>query len=181
MMGELMVGVARRNITPPVGASMAGYAGRDHGAEGVRDELWVRAIFLCDGENCAALVCRDVLDTDNAEIDLQHEQMTWRELELHLRQGDPIPMGPEGEFLYSAHVSPESEFAGERIRDLPLVSSEVLIASIMRDGHHITPRGDTVIRPGDLLMMIANEEEVDPLMKYVDVVRYNPESDTEES
>ncbi|MBD3291896.1 MAG: hypothetical protein GF393_03165, partial [Armatimonadia bacterium] len=72
-MGELMVGVARRNITPPVGASMAGYAGRDHGAEGVRDELWVRAIFLCDGVNCAALVCRDVLDTDNAEMDLLAE------------------------------------------------------------------------------------------------------------
>lgn len=69
-MGELMVGVARRNITPPVGASMAGYAGRDHGAEGVRDELWVRAMFLCDGESCAALISRDVLDTDNAEMDL---------------------------------------------------------------------------------------------------------------
>lgn len=69
-MGELMVGVARRNITPPVGASMAGYAGRDHGAEGVHDELWVRALFLCDGEKCAALLCRDVLDTQNDEMDL---------------------------------------------------------------------------------------------------------------
>ena len=72
-MSELMVGVARRNITPPVGASMAGYAGRDHGAEGVHDELWVRTFFLCDGENCAALVCRDVLDTENAEMELLAE------------------------------------------------------------------------------------------------------------
>lgn len=73
MMGKLMVGVARRNITPPVGASMAGYASRDHGAEGVHDELWVRSVFLCDGENCAALVCRDLLATRNEEMDLLAE------------------------------------------------------------------------------------------------------------
>ena len=72
-MSELVVGVARRNITPPVGASMAGYAGRDHGAEGVHDELWVRALFLCDGENCAALLSRDTLSTRNEEMDLLAE------------------------------------------------------------------------------------------------------------
>ena len=72
-MSEFMAGVARRNITPPVGASMAGYAGRDHGAEGVHDELWVRALFLCDGTNCAALLCRDVLDTQAGEMDLLSE------------------------------------------------------------------------------------------------------------
>ena len=60
-MSELLVGAVRRNITPPVGATMAGYAGRDHGAEGVHDELWLRALFLCDGTNCAALLCRDLL------------------------------------------------------------------------------------------------------------------------
>ena len=109
---------------------------------------------------------------DNAEIELEHATMSWRELELHLRQGDPIPMGPDGEFLYSAHVDEESRFAGERIRDLPLVSDEVLIASIMREGHHITPRGNTVIEPEDLLMIIANEEEIPALMEFVDVVRY---------
>ena len=72
-MGELMVGVTRRNITPPVGASMAGYAGRDHGAEGVHDELWLRALFLCDGDNCAALLSRDLLFTRGEEMDLLAE------------------------------------------------------------------------------------------------------------
>ncbi|MFW5868583.1 MAG: neutral/alkaline non-lysosomal ceramidase N-terminal domain-containing protein [Armatimonadota bacterium] len=72
-MGQLVLGVARRNITPPVGASMAGYAGRDHGAEGVRDELWVRALFLCDGENCAALLSRDLLFTKSDEMELLAE------------------------------------------------------------------------------------------------------------
>jgi CIC family chloride channel protein len=109
---------------------------------------------------------------DNAEIELEHGSMSWRELELHLRQGDPIPMGPDGEFLYSAHVDEESPFAGERIRDLPLVSDEVLIASIMRQGHHITPRGNTTIEPDDLLMVIADEEQLPQLGRYVDVIRY---------
>ena len=72
-MSELLVGAVRRNITPPVGATMAGYAGRDHGAEGVHDELWLRALFLCDGTNCAALLCRDLLYTTNEEMDLLAE------------------------------------------------------------------------------------------------------------
>ncbi|MGC9319018.1 MAG: neutral/alkaline non-lysosomal ceramidase N-terminal domain-containing protein [Armatimonadota bacterium] len=70
MMGELRVGISRRNITPPVGASMAGYAARDHGAEGVRDELWLRALFLDDGDAQAVLMCRDVCDTQRGEMDL---------------------------------------------------------------------------------------------------------------
>lgn len=69
-MGELTIGTSRRNITPPVGASMAGFATRDHGAEGVRDELWLRALFLDDGQTQAVLVCRDVCDTQRGEMDL---------------------------------------------------------------------------------------------------------------
>ncbi len=69
-MGQLMVGAVRRNITPPIGAWMAGYAGRDHGAEGVHDELFVRALFLCDSDDCAALVIRDLCDIEDAEFDL---------------------------------------------------------------------------------------------------------------
>lgn len=69
-MGQLMVGVARRNITQPIGTRMAGYAARDHGAEGVHDELFVRAIFLCDGDTCAVLLARDVCDVENREFDL---------------------------------------------------------------------------------------------------------------
>lgn len=69
-MGQLMAGVARRNITPPVGARMAGYGARDHGAEGVHDELYVRALFLCDGDGCAVLLGRDLCDVENDEFDL---------------------------------------------------------------------------------------------------------------
>ncbi|MFB6263368.1 MAG: chloride channel protein [Bradymonadaceae bacterium] len=114
---------------------------------------------------------------DDAEIDLAHDRVSWRELELHLRQGDPVPMGPEGEYLYSAHVDASSDFAGKRIRELPLVSNEVLIASIMRDGHHLTPRGDTELEPGDLLLVIAEEDQVPALSEHVDVIRHDGSED----
>jgi neutral ceramidase len=41
-------GVARSNITPQQPMSMAGYASRDRPAEGVRTELWAKAIVLED-------------------------------------------------------------------------------------------------------------------------------------
>ena len=69
-MGELKVGTSKRNITPPVGAWLAGYAGRDHGSEGVHDELYARAVFLDDGETQAAIVCRDLCVLEANEMDL---------------------------------------------------------------------------------------------------------------
>ncbi len=69
-MGEFKVGTSKRNITPPVGAWLAGYAGRDHGSEGVHDELYARALFLDDGETQAAIVCRDLCDVEANEMDL---------------------------------------------------------------------------------------------------------------
>ena len=100
-MGELMVGAVRRNITPPVGASMAGYAGRDHGAEGVHDELWLRAMFLCDGTNCAALLCRDLLFTRNDEMELLAETFERR-----------IGLTPDQLFIANAHThsGPDTSF-----------------------------------------------------------------------
>ncbi len=69
-MGQLKVGTARRNITPPVGAWLAGYAGRDHGSEGVHDELYARAVLLDDGDTQAAIVSRDLCVLEANEMDL---------------------------------------------------------------------------------------------------------------
>lgn len=46
---SLQAGVAKVNITPPIGCLMAGYGGRTHGAVGIRDDLWARALYLNDG------------------------------------------------------------------------------------------------------------------------------------
>ena len=69
-MGQLMLGTSRRNITPPVGAWMAGYGARDHGAEGVCDELHARVLVLDDGSTRAAIICRDLCDVEEHEMQM---------------------------------------------------------------------------------------------------------------
>ena len=46
MGATVRAGVAASNITPPVGINMAGFASRDHGAEGIHDELRTKAVDI---------------------------------------------------------------------------------------------------------------------------------------
>ncbi len=55
-------GLAKAKITPEAGLWMAGYAARDHGAEGTMHDLWIKALALADEEgNKAVLVSLDLL------------------------------------------------------------------------------------------------------------------------
>ena len=63
-MFNLVAGVARANITPPVGMLMAGYGNRKTPAVGVHDELHVVALYLSDGRTEAGLITADLIDTD---------------------------------------------------------------------------------------------------------------------
>ncbi|MGC8737699.1 MAG: neutral/alkaline non-lysosomal ceramidase N-terminal domain-containing protein [Candidatus Hydrogenedens sp.] len=55
-------GVAVCDITPPTGLWLAGYAGRDHPAEGMIHPLWVKALVLKDMNGKAAvIVSSDIL------------------------------------------------------------------------------------------------------------------------
>jgi len=58
----LHIGVARADITPPVGIPMVGFAGRDE-ANAVHDPLTVSVLVLAEGERQAALVCVDLLSS----------------------------------------------------------------------------------------------------------------------
>ncbi len=60
-MAPLLAGAAKANITPYVGAWMAGFAGRDHGCEGIHDDLHARAIVLQAGETAVGLVGCDLI------------------------------------------------------------------------------------------------------------------------
>src|SRR5258708_18571819 len=57
---ELRAGTARVNITPPVGLPLQGY-NRGRPSEGIRDELYARALVLERGETRFALVCADII------------------------------------------------------------------------------------------------------------------------
>ncbi len=60
-MSKLMAGIARANVTPPVGMLMAGYAARKTGSVGIYDELNTVALYLNDGETEAALISADII------------------------------------------------------------------------------------------------------------------------
>ena len=59
---ELTVGVAKVEITPPVGTPLAGYSKR-HGqpSTGIRDPLYLRVLALSDGEDLVVVVSADIL------------------------------------------------------------------------------------------------------------------------
>ena len=59
--GNLTMGAAKVDVTPPVGLSMAGYSGRKSAAVGTHMPLWARA-FVCEQDSLrVALVVVDVV------------------------------------------------------------------------------------------------------------------------
>lgn len=66
----MQAGVSTRTITPPLGTEMMGFAARDHGAEGIHDELSVRTLWLADDETGLALISADLSGLSADEVDL---------------------------------------------------------------------------------------------------------------
>jgi hypothetical protein len=57
----LKAGVAKADLTPPVGVRLSGYAGRVFPSMAVHDPLWACALVLDDGERRAALAGLDII------------------------------------------------------------------------------------------------------------------------
>ena len=60
-MGNLKAGVARVDVTPPVGTPLGGFAGRIGPSQGVHDPLYAKALALSDGDKTAILIVADLL------------------------------------------------------------------------------------------------------------------------
>src|SRR5690242_18349556 len=56
----LRAGLARVDITPPVGHAMGGYSDRTHGATGTHDPLYATVLVLDSGATSLALVTCDL-------------------------------------------------------------------------------------------------------------------------
>ncbi|MGC4043969.1 MAG: neutral/alkaline non-lysosomal ceramidase N-terminal domain-containing protein [Armatimonas sp.] len=82
-------GAAREDITPPIGTSLAGFAGRDWAATGVRDPLSVTALWL-DG---AVILSLDIIGLSVA---------TDRRGRRHI--GAALGLSPEAVFLSCTHT-----------------------------------------------------------------------------
>jgi len=67
-MPELRAGVARANITPPVGMRMRGYGNRKTPAIGTHDELYTVVLYLHDGVSEAALITADLIGADSQGV-----------------------------------------------------------------------------------------------------------------
>ncbi len=57
---EYRAGVARIDITPPVGHEMGGYSARKHGSTGLHDALFATVLVIESGDNSIALVTCDL-------------------------------------------------------------------------------------------------------------------------
>ena len=64
----LKAGVAKTDVTPPVGSRMAGFAGRVFPSLAVHDPLWARAVVLDDGERRVGLVVMDLIGVSESTV-----------------------------------------------------------------------------------------------------------------
>ena len=64
----LMLGTAKVDITPPLGAEMGGFVARQGTVSGVHDRLTAYVLVFCDGDEKLALVMTDLIGVDAALI-----------------------------------------------------------------------------------------------------------------
>ncbi len=89
----LRAGVARANITPPVGAWLDGYDARHEPSQDVHDDLYAQALVVDDGQTRIALVTADVISLDAGFVAAVRE---------HIRAATGIP--PECVLIAVSHT-----------------------------------------------------------------------------
>ena len=89
----LKVGIAKLDVTPPVGARMAGFAGRVFPSLAVHDPLWARAVIFDDGKQRIGLVQMDLIGV-------------WETTAAKVREGAAKSAGvvPSGLMLSGTHT-----------------------------------------------------------------------------
>ncbi len=65
---EYRAGVARIDITPPVGHEMGGYSSRKHGSTGLHDPLYATVLVIESGDNSISLVTCDLRSFVSARV-----------------------------------------------------------------------------------------------------------------
>lgn len=72
--GELRIGAAAMNITPPVGIGLAGYY-FDRGAQGTNDDLFAKSIVIESDGEYAALVGVDLISTTRLMVETARKEI----------------------------------------------------------------------------------------------------------
>ena len=70
--------------------------------------------------------------------------------------------------LYNVYVEKDSPYAEKKVKQLRQeLNANFIIAALSRGGEALVPSGDTVVRPGDTLSLVAQEESVNQLLSSV--------------
>ncbi|MFW5867951.1 MAG: hypothetical protein ACOCX2_09060 [Armatimonadota bacterium] len=76
MPDQLRAGVAKVDITPPLGLTMAGYGARTEVADGIEDPLYAYAIALEQGEESCAIVVGDLIGLKREQSEMLRGRVT---------------------------------------------------------------------------------------------------------
>ena len=75
---SITVGLAQRVITPPMGVSMAGFAARKGVAEGIHDDLHVRALVIESPDANVAILSASIIGLDQEIVDQVRDEVGQR-------------------------------------------------------------------------------------------------------
>ena len=115
----MKAGFARVRITPPIGTTMMGFAtrDRDHGCEGIHDELFVRALFLTHSGEQVMIMGFDLCFLGREEAD-RYKGAIGRKFDLAPRQillnTSHTHVGPSvGTWAYADYTPPDRLYLRE--------------------------------------------------------------------
>jgi|LSQX01.3.fsa_nt_gb hypothetical protein len=75
MAEQLFAGVARVDITPPIGQTMAGYGARTKVSDGIDDPLYAYAVAFEQGDQACAIVVADLIGIPRKYSDILRERV----------------------------------------------------------------------------------------------------------
>ena len=116
-----------------------------------------RAMVLYNNPNY-----RRLLYAIGIDVGVNPREITVSSILQHVRRGriKSVHTIRDGEAeVYEAEVLEASPIAGRSIRDLRL-GRDIIIGAILRDGKIVVPRGDTLLRPGDEVVLVARSTAV---------------------
>ena len=75
MSNQLLAGIAKIDITPPLGLTMSGYGGRTETSDGIEDPLFAYALVLEQGDEACGIVVGDLIGVPRRLTDMLRERV----------------------------------------------------------------------------------------------------------
>ncbi|MFC6835173.1 Trk system potassium transporter TrkA [Halomarina ordinaria] len=124
-----------------------------------------RAVAVVDTADFA-----DLFEAVGVDVAISPREVTAEEIIrfTHSQRTENVSMieGDRAEVI-EVEVDADSVLAGERISDAAARLPNVVFGAITRNGEFITPRGDTVVEPGDHVILFAETETVEEVADLV--------------